>query len=73
VPQFTYKGSINSGNKLVGIIEDNWQNKVCFSQAGDLCSGYKVTKIEDAKATLSKDNQEVILIKGANNGQDEKK
>jgi len=73
VPQFTYKGSINTNNKLVGIIEDNWQSKACFAQVGDLCSGYKVTKIEDAKATLSKDNQEIILIKGANNGQDKKK
>jgi hypothetical protein len=73
VPQFTYKGSINTGDKLVGIIEDNWQSKVCFSQVGDLCSGYQVTKIEDAKATLSKDNQEIILLKGANNEKNVKK
>ncbi|MDD5617585.1 MAG: hypothetical protein PHG69_00685 [Candidatus Omnitrophica bacterium] len=73
VPQFTYKGSINTGDKIVGIIEDNWQSKVCFAQAGDLCSGYKVTKIEDAKAVLSKDNQEIILSKGANNEKDNKK
>lgn len=64
IPQFTYKGSINMKDKLVGIIEDNWQKKVCFAALGDVCSGYKVTKIEDRKAILFKDNQEIILTKG---------
>lgn len=71
-PQFTYKGNINTGDNFVAIIEDNWQSKVCFSKEGDLCSGYKVTKIEDKKAVLSKDKQEIILLKGADNEQNDK-
>ena len=63
-PQFTYKGSIYMNKKLVGIIEDNWQGKACFAQLGDTCSGYKVMQIEEDKAVLSKDNQEIILLKG---------
>lgn len=64
VPQFTYKGSIYMNKKLVGIIEDNWQEKTCFAESGDLCSEYKIMQIEDSRAVLSKDNQEVILLKG---------
>lgn len=67
VPQFTYKGNIHMTDKLVGIIEDNWQGKTCFVEAGDACSGYKVFNIEEKKAILSKDGQEIILLKGANN------
>ena len=64
VPQFTYKGSIYMNKKLVGIIEDNWQDKTCFAESGDLCSEYKIMQIEDSRAVLSKDNQEIILLKG---------
>jgi len=63
-PQFTYKGSIYMKKKLVGIIEDNWQDKTCFAELEDLCSGYKVMQVEDGRAVLSKDNQEIILLKG---------
>jgi hypothetical protein len=66
-PQFTYKGNMVMNNKLIGIIEDNWQKDVCFVQAGDTCSGYKVSSVEDKKAVLSKDGQEIILMKGAEN------
>lgn len=64
VAQFTFKGSIYMKDKLTGIIKDNWQGKAYFVAVGDTCSGYKVLQIEDKKAILSKDDQEIILIKG---------
>ncbi|MDD5005097.1 MAG: hypothetical protein PHS93_01160 [Candidatus Omnitrophica bacterium] len=66
-PQFTYKGNMFMDKKTIAIIEDNWQGKACFAAEGDVCSGYKVTKIEGKRVILSKDNQELILLKGANN------
>jgi hypothetical protein len=66
-PQFTYKGSIYLKGRLVGIIEDNWQKKVCFAGPGDICSEYKVISVQEKKAVLSKNSQEIILLKGANN------
>lgn len=66
-PQFTYKGSINMSGKIVGIIKDNWQDNTCFSSEGDICSEYKVLTVKDKEIKLSKDGQEIILMKGAEN------
>jgi len=66
-PQFTYKGTILMNGKLVGIIEDNWQESICFAEAGDICSEYEVLYIKAKKAALFKDDQEVVLMKGAGN------
>lgn len=63
-PQFTYKGSIYMKQKLAAIIKDNWQDKVYFSSIGDACSGYKIKNISEDKLILSKDEQEIILLKG---------
>ena len=64
-PQFTYKGIIDMNGNIVGIIKDNWKDDTCFSQSGDTCSGYKVISIEDKEVKLSKDEEEIILMKGA--------
>lgn len=45
--QFTYKGSIHMNDKLVGIIQDNWQGNICFSEIRDICSEYKIINTED--------------------------
>lgn len=66
-PQFTYKGNIYINDKLVGIIEDNWKKSVCFSGAGDVCSGYEVLNVEEKKIVLFKDGQEIVIMKGASN------
>ena len=67
-PQFTYKGTIFMDNKFVGIIKDNWNNNVCFVKEGDTCSGYEVLSIDEKKAVLFKDEQEIEITKGDSNG-----
>lgn len=71
-PQFTYKGNIDMNGNIVGIIQDNWKDDVCFSQVGDTCSGFKVISLKEKEVTLSKDEQEVVLMKGAEDEDEDK-
>ncbi|MFC1709089.1 hypothetical protein ACFL2J_03395 [Candidatus Omnitrophota bacterium] len=64
-PQFTFKGSMSMGDKMVGIIHDNWNKNTCFAGEGDICSGYQVSNVEEKKVILLKDDQELEVAKGA--------
>lgn len=62
-PTFVYKGRIGTGNRTVVIIGQTRSGEVFMVSEGENVDGYKVLKITDADVTLSKENEDNIVLK----------